>query len=74
VATVMMFPVGLFPMSMVSISQTRSPSSGYRILMQRESTVRCNVRLNWNIESDMNVNWIKFKNFLSLYCFKNKQH
>ncbi len=26
-----------------------------------------NVRLNWNIESDMNVNWIKFKNFLSLY-------
>jgi hypothetical protein len=23
-----------------------------------------NVRLNWNIESDMNVNWIKFKNFL----------
>ena len=33
-----------------------------------------NVRLNWNIESDMNVNWIKFKNFLSLYWFKNKQH
>ncbi len=33
-----------------------------------------NVRLNWNIESDMNVNWIKFKNFLSLYRFKNKQH
>jgi hypothetical protein len=26
-----------------------------------------NVRLNWNIESDMNVNWIKFKNCLSLY-------
>ncbi len=26
-----------------------------------------NVRLNWNIGSDMNVNWIKFKNFLSLY-------
>ena len=26
-----------------------------------------NVRLNWNIESDMNVNWIKSKNFLSLY-------
>ncbi len=26
-----------------------------------------NVRLNWNIESDINVNWIKFKNFLSLY-------
>jgi hypothetical protein len=26
-----------------------------------------NVRLNGNIESDMNVNWIKFKNFLSLY-------
>jgi hypothetical protein len=26
-----------------------------------------NVRLNWNIESDMNVHWIKFKNFLSLY-------
>ncbi len=26
-----------------------------------------NVRLNWNIESDMNVNWIKFKNILSLY-------
>jgi hypothetical protein len=29
-----------------------------------------NVRLNWNIESDMNVNslnCIKFKNFLSLY-------
>ncbi len=26
-----------------------------------------NVRLNWNIESDMNVNWIKFKNYLSLY-------
>jgi hypothetical protein len=26
-----------------------------------------NVRLNWNIESDMNVNWIKFENFLSLY-------
>jgi hypothetical protein len=23
-----------------------------------------NVRLNWNIESDMNVNWIKLKNFL----------
>ncbi len=33
-----------------------------------------NVRLNWNIESDMNVNWIQFKNFLSLYWFKNKQH
>jgi hypothetical protein len=33
-----------------------------------------NVRLNWNIESDMNVNWIKFKNFLSLYWFKNTQH
>ncbi len=33
-----------------------------------------NVRLNWNIESDMNVNWIKFKNFLSLNWFKNKQH
>jgi hypothetical protein len=26
-----------------------------------------NVRLNWNIESDLNVNLIKFKNFLSLY-------
>jgi len=26
-----------------------------------------NVRLNWNIESDMNVYWIKFKNCLSLY-------
>jgi hypothetical protein len=26
-----------------------------------------NVRLNWNIESDMNVNWIKFNIFLSLY-------
>ncbi len=26
-----------------------------------------NVRLNWNIESDMNVHLIKFKNFLSLY-------
>ncbi len=26
-----------------------------------------NVRLNWNIESDVNVHWIKFKNFLSLY-------
>jgi len=26
-----------------------------------------NVRLNWNIESDLNVYWIKFKNFLSLY-------
>jgi hypothetical protein len=25
------------------------------------------VRLNWNIESDLNVYWIKFKNFLSLY-------
>ncbi len=33
-----------------------------------------NVRLNWNIESDVNVYWIKFKNFLSLYWFKNKQH
>ncbi len=33
-----------------------------------------NVRLNWNIEYDVNVNWIKFKNFLSLYWFKNKQH
>jgi hypothetical protein len=33
-----------------------------------------NVRLNWNIESVMNVNWIKFKNFLSLYLFKNKHH
>ncbi len=32
-----------------------------------------NVRLNWNIESDMNVHWIKFKHFLSLYWFKNKQ-
>ncbi len=36
-------------------------------------TFRCtlldgtNVRLNWNIESDLNVYWIKFKNFLSLY-------
>ncbi len=26
-----------------------------------------NVRLNWNIESDLNVYWIKFKHFLSLY-------
>jgi hypothetical protein len=26
-----------------------------------------NVRLNWNIESDLNVYWIKFKNFFSLY-------
>ncbi len=26
-----------------------------------------NVRLNWNIESDLNVYWIKFKNLLSLY-------
>jgi hypothetical protein len=26
-----------------------------------------NVRLNRNIESEMNVNWIKFKNCLSLY-------
>ncbi len=26
-----------------------------------------NVRLNWNIESDLNVYWIKFKNALSLY-------
>ncbi len=26
-----------------------------------------NVRLNWNIESDINVIWNKFKNFLSLY-------
>jgi hypothetical protein len=26
-----------------------------------------NVRLNWNIESDLNVYWIKFKNCLSLY-------
>ncbi len=26
-----------------------------------------NVRLNWNIESDMNVHWIKFKKILSLY-------
>ncbi len=26
-----------------------------------------NVRLNWNIESDLNVYWIKLKNFLSLY-------
>jgi hypothetical protein len=25
-----------------------------------------NVRLNWNIESDLNVHWIKFKNYLSL--------
>jgi hypothetical protein len=25
-----------------------------------------NVRLNWNIESDLNAYWIKFKNFLSL--------
>ncbi len=33
-----------------------------------------NIRLNWNIESDLNVNWIKFKNFLSLYWFKNKQY
>jgi len=40
VAAVMMFPVGLFPMSRVSFSQTRSPSSGYRILLQREYTVR----------------------------------
>jgi hypothetical protein len=33
-----------------------------------------NVRLNWNIESDLNVYLIKFKNFLSLYWFKNKQY
>jgi hypothetical protein len=33
-----------------------------------------NLRLNWNIESDLNVYWIKFKNFLSLYWFKNKQY
>jgi hypothetical protein len=26
-----------------------------------------NVRLNWNIESDLNVYWIKLKIFLSLY-------
>ena len=26
-----------------------------------------NVRLNWNIESDLNLYWNKFKNFLSLY-------
>ncbi len=26
-----------------------------------------NVRLNWNIEYDLNVYWIKFKKFLSLY-------
>jgi hypothetical protein len=26
-----------------------------------------NVRLNWNIESDLNVYCIKLKNFLSLY-------
>jgi hypothetical protein len=26
-----------------------------------------NVRLNWNIKSDLNVCWIKFKNFLSFY-------
>jgi hypothetical protein len=26
-----------------------------------------NVRLNWSIESDLNVYWIKFKNFLNLY-------
>jgi hypothetical protein len=26
-----------------------------------------NVRLNWNIESEMNVYWIKYKNILGLY-------
>jgi hypothetical protein len=25
-----------------------------------------NVRLNWNIESEMNVHWIKFKKFLKV--------
>ncbi len=25
-----------------------------------------NVRLNWNIESEMNVHWIKFKIFLKV--------
>jgi hypothetical protein len=33
-----------------------------------------NQRLNWNIESDFNVYWIKFKSCLSLYGFKNKQY
>ncbi len=33
-----------------------------------------NVRLNWNIESDLNVYWIKLENFLSLYWFKSKQY
>jgi hypothetical protein len=36
---------------------------------KRKSTLLdgTNVRLNWNIESDLNVYWIKFKSFLSLY-------
>jgi hypothetical protein len=44
-------------------------STGYKLCCPGKSTLLdgSNVRLNWNIESDLNVYWIKFKNFLSLY-------
>ncbi len=38
-----------------------------RRLDQRTLLDGSKIRLNRNIESDMNVNWIKFKHFLSLY-------
>ncbi len=52
----------------------KTPRKCYTLSYSHTLLDGSNVRLNWNIESDMNVNWFKFKNFLSLYWFKNKQH
>ncbi len=38
-AAVMTFPAGLFPMSIVSFSQTRFPSSWYRILCGQSTSL-----------------------------------
>jgi hypothetical protein len=49
---------------------TKKPSLLYLIQYSLVFTALldgANVRLNWNIESDLNVNWIKFKYFFSLY-------
>jgi hypothetical protein len=48
----------------MSTQRNAVPCSMKRLCTLLDDT---NVRLNWNIESDLNVYWIKFKNFLSLY-------
>ncbi len=62
-------------MSNPSLDTFKKRIDGYYVLVFSSTLLDgTNVRLNWNIESDMNVYWIKFKIFLSLYCFKNKQY